>query len=377
MDASRQTGTTLALQYAASTVAFLVALAVRFAAQGLLPPTGFPFLSFFPAVLIVSFLTSLGPALWCAALSTIAAWYFFMPPIGRFFPLEGRDAFALAFFAVILVIDCVVIARMKDSMRQLRKVEADLRAADRQKDEFLAMLAHELRNPLHVIQMSARVMGARLEGRDRERIALMERQGRQMERLVDDLLDSARISTGKIHVAQTPLDLRALVDQACQAFVVVAAQRGQTVAWDLPAAPVMIAGDATRLTQVVENLLSNASKFSPADAELRVAMDATADTARVAVIDRGRGLTAAQREQVFGMFVQAEDGDARLGGLGIGLALARHIVERHGGTLDVASDGPGHGATFTFVVPRLVEAALHGLRRHDADGGPDTVPMPA
>ncbi|RYF68689.1 MAG: HAMP domain-containing histidine kinase, partial [Comamonadaceae bacterium] len=295
-------------QYAAATAVFLLALGVRFAAQDLLPPVGFPFLSFFPAVLLVSFFTRLGPSLWCAALSTVAAWYFFIAPVYRFLPLAGTDAFALCFFVSILVIDCFVISIMKTTLQRLRQAEGELRLADRNKDEFLAYLAHELRNPLHVIRMTVRLLGHRpAEATSPDRVAVLDRQSRQMQRLVDDLLDAARISTGKVHVELEPLDLCRHVLETAQALRLLASERNQTLEIVVPDYALTVEGDASRLAQVIDNLVSNAAKFSPPGSAIQVRLEARDGDAVLSVIDQGRGLAADQCEHIFGQYVQVQD----------------------------------------------------------------------
>lgn len=339
------------MQYLASTAVFLLALGLRFAARDLLPPAGFPFLSFFPAVLLVSFFTRLGPSLWCAGLSTLAAWYYFMAPVGRFLPLAATDVFALCFFVSILVVDCLVISIMKTTLGRLKQAEGELRLADRKKDEFLAVLAHELRNPLHVIRMTVRLLGKKLDDAAPDRIALLDRQSRQMARLIDDLLNAARISTGKVHVERHPLDLKRHLLETAQAFSLLANERAQTLHTIVPDEPIVVEGDGSRLAQVIDNLLSNASKFSPPGSTITVRLDAQDGHAALSVVDRGRGLAAEHCEHIFGQYVQVQDRDAQLGGLGLGLALARHIVERHEGSITATSQGIGHGTSFTVKIP--------------------------
>ncbi len=337
--------------YLAATLVFLLAVQARFALRNVLPEFGFPFLTFFPAVLLVSFFTSFGPSLWCAILSTGAAWFYFMPPVGAFTPLASKDLFALVFFAIILIIDCYVISTMKSALRRVKLAESQLLAADINKDEFLAVMAHELRNPLQIIRLTSKVLERSVEGPTKEKLAIIEKQSRQMERLVDDLMDTARIRNGKIHVELRLVDLRFIVNGAVDAFRMIARSKEQTIAWDDPTNEVFIQGDESRLTQVIENLLSNASKFSPRGRVIGVRLRVVRGEVNLSVIDEGNGFEPHLAEKIFGLYAQAHESDAAHGGLGIGLALARSIVERHAGHINAYSPGPGQGAVFTINLP--------------------------
>ncbi|RYZ93244.1 MAG: HAMP domain-containing histidine kinase [Proteobacteria bacterium] len=337
--------------YFVATLIFLLAVQARFALRNVLPEFGFPFLTFFPAVLLVSFITSFGPSLWCAILSTGAAWFYFMPPVGAFIPLASKDLFALVFFAAILIIDCYVISRMKTALRRMKLAESQLLAADVKKDEFLAVMAHELRNPLQIIRLTSKLLEKSVEGPARERIAILEKQGKQMERLVDDLMDTARIRNGKIHVELRPVDIRSILNSAIEAFKLIAKLKDQTIEWDDPIKEVIIQGDESRLIQVIENLLSNASKFSPRGRAIAVRLRVIRQEVNLSVIDEGNGFKPHLSEKIFGLYAQADESDTARGGLGIGLALARSIVERHDGHINAYSPGPGLGAVFTIKLP--------------------------
>ena len=343
-----------AAQYLASTLTFILAVAARYAATPLLPPTGFPFLSFFPAVLMVSLLTSLGPSLWCAALSTAAAWLLFMAPDYQTAPSTATNIFALAFFAGILVIDCLVIYLMKNAMWQLRRAENQLLLADRRKDDFLALMAHELRNPLHVIRLTTKLLSKKVDASLSSRVAVLDGQSAQMQRLVEDLLDTARMTTGKIKIERRMIDLCAVIRATTVAFQLLATAREQFIDSVLPDHPVWVNGDGARLTQVFENLLSNAAKFSPAGATHQIRLAISAQHVEVVFVDGGRGLAPDQLTKIFGMYVQADGQDANLGGLGLGLSLSQDIVERHDGSITASSEGVGCGSTFLVRLPRVL-----------------------
>jgi signal transduction histidine kinase len=240
-----------------------------------------------------------------------------------------------------------------------RAVEA-LREADRRKDEFLAMLAHELRNPLAALRNAVGVLArTRADDLARQRVvAMAERQVRQLTRLVDDLLDVSRITRGKISLQRAPLRLSDAVAEAVDAIRPVADGRGQRLTLHLPSVSPIVDADALRIAQVMENLLSNASKYTDTggDIDVRLALDGGGRGATIEVRDTGIGLPPGQIDSVFELFTQVDSGAERAqGGLGIGLSLVRRLVELHGGTVAAYSDGPGHGARFVVRLPCVPE----------------------
>jgi PAS domain S-box-containing protein len=240
-----------------------------------------------------------------------------------------------------------------------RHAEEALREADRRKDEFLATLAHELRNPLaplrtglHVLDLAGDPEAARRTRR------MMERQLGHMVRLIDDLLDVSRITSGKVVLQRD----RMAVQDAARAAIesarpqIEAARHRLNV--ELPDAPLWVDADATRVSQVIGNLLTNAAKYTPDGGEVGLRVEAGEGEARVIVTDTGLGIPADALGEVFGMFAQVNRTlDRAQGGLGIGLALARRLVEMHGGHIEAASDGLGRGSTFTVHLPLSIEAA--------------------
>jgi len=357
------------VRYAFALALYAVALAARFMLVGVLPERGFPFLSFFPAVLLATFLAGLWPGLLVAALSTVSAWAFFMGPPVALHRMPQSDLIALVFFAGILVVDCIVIHRMNSALRQLRLKgeelaasqrelmvrEAQLREADRQKDVFIAMLAHELRNPLAPIRAAAQLLAAPSSGKDtvQRAAAIIDRQSRQLTRLVDDLLDVSRIHSSKLQLRLSHADLRQVLDSALETCQPMIARGEHAFSAHLPATPVPVRVDAVRIAQCVSNLLHNAFKFTPAGG--RIALSATVrgqDEVSVVVSDNGRGISAAMLPRLFDMFSQeSASGMHGNSGLGIGLALTRHLVAEHGGSLRADSEGPGRGARFEIVLP--------------------------
>ncbi|MCC2954399.1 response regulator [Massilia sp. IC2-477] len=246
---------------------------------------------------------------------------------------------------------------MQDITERVRAEEA-LRQADQRKNEFLAMLAHELRNPLAPISSGAQLLGQ--DGLDpartRQISAIIARQARHMAGLVDDLLDVSRVTRGLVVLAKDRIDINAVVLDAAEQVQALVRDKGHRLDLRLLPQPCFVLGDRKRLVQVVGNLLHNAAKFTDRGGEITVVLNAGSDALLLEVRDNGIGMLPAELERAFDMFVQGErTPDRSLGGLGIGLALVRSLVELHGGTVAVASSGQGMGTTFTVRLPRCAE----------------------
>lgn len=233
----------------------------------------------------------------------------------------------------------------------------DAQEADRRKDEFLAMLSHELRTPLAPVMAWMQILKRAPDPeRVRAAIEVIERNVRLQATLIDDLLDLTAITRGKVTLDRAPHDLRAIVETAVETVRVQVTEKGIVLACELSDEPVVVDGDANRLQQVVWNLLANAVKFSPQGERILVRVAREGDTATLRVRDRGSGIAPEFLPHVFDMFQQQERGDRRrYGGLGIGLAIARRVTELHRGTIDVASEGLGHGAEFCVRLPLTSE----------------------
>ncbi len=228
----------------------------------------------------------------------------------------------------------------------------------RSKDEFLAMLAHELRNPLGAITGAVEVLerASLPEPGTRHARDVIQRQARHMARLVDDLLDVGRVMTGKIVLDRKPV---LLGDAVRSAIAAVSSAHGFSGRVELGLQPVWVRADAVRLEQIVGNLVSNALKFTPAPQAVRVSVSADGGDAVLCVADEGSGIGAELLPRIFDLFVQAEDtSDRTNGGLGIGLTLVRQLVELHGGGIEATSGGLGHGASFTVRLPAILAPAL-------------------
>jgi signal transduction histidine kinase/ActR/RegA family two-component response regulator len=249
-------------------------------------------------------------------------------------------------------------ARLHEAERQAR---ARAEEADQHKDEFLAMLGHELRNPLAPIWTALEVM-RQLPPQDDRQIWAREaiaRQVAQLSRLVDDLLDVSRINLGKIDLRLEPLDLGAVALQALEASRPLLTERDHQVTAELPEMPVRVQGDAVRLTQVIANLLNNAAKYTDPRGRVRLCVACEGNEATVRVSDTGIGIPAGMIERVFDLFTQGRDARARAkGGLGIGLTLVKRLVEMHGGYVRVSSAGEGRGSDFVLGLPLLTAAPV-------------------
>ena len=240
------------------------------------------------------------------------------------------------------------------------QAERELRAADQRKDEFLAMLAHELRNPLAPISTGAHLL--KLLHSDNAQItqtcAIIARQVEHMTSLVDDLLDVSRVTRGLVSLSTGVLDLRKVVDDAAEQIRPLISARRHKVVLDLPSEPVRVKGDHKRLVQVVANLLGNATKYTPEGGHIALRLVESEDSYVLTVTDDGIGMEPALVGRVFDLFTQAErTPDRSQGGLGLGLALARSLVELHGGSVSAASPGLGKGSTFTVRLPRYGQEA--------------------
>ena len=233
-----------------------------------------------------------------------------------------------------------------------KQAEEALREADRRKNEFLGVLSHELRNPLTPIRNSLYILERATPGGEQARRAhaVIDRQVSHLTRLVDDLLDVTRISRGKVRLQRTRLDLVDVVRRTVEDHRTLLEDHEVTVT--LPDDAVWIDGDPARLAQVVGNLLSNAAKFTPEDGKVSVSLTQAGDRAVLEVADTGLGIDPETLKRLFEPFAQADRSlDRSRGGLGLGLALVKGMVELHGGEVSAHSDGPGRGARFTVKLP--------------------------
>jgi PAS domain S-box-containing protein len=246
------------------------------------------------------------------------------------------------------------ITDRKQRELDLERARTTAEAESRAKDEFLAMLGHELRNPLSVVSSALDVLNRTDSAHPsaaRARVAV-ERQVRRLTELVDDLLDVARVTSGKIVLARQPVDLGAIVARAVEAFRPTGRAAGHVIHDDVQS--VWVDGDETRLEQIVDNLFGNSAKFTPAGGEIRITVRAEGRSAVLRVEDSGVGIAPDVLPRVFDLFVQGDRSlDRTQGGLGLGLTLVRRLVELHGGEVEAASEGMDRGAVFVVRLPRI------------------------
>ncbi|HSR96405.1 MAG TPA: PAS domain-containing protein [Kofleriaceae bacterium] len=268
--------------------------------------------------------------------------------LSRAMPIKNQDGVVLRWFG------------SNTDITEQRKMAADLAEADRRKSEFLAILAHELRNPLAPIRTGLQVL--KLSGDDGQAAeqarTMMDRQLAQMVRLVDDLMDVSRITSGKIELRKKPVQLAAVVNSAIETSRPLIEQMGHELTVTLPSQPITLDADLTRLAQVFMNLLNNAAKYSERGGQIQLTAEPRGAEVVVSVKDNGIGIDADHLPAIFEMFSQVDRSlEKAQGGLGIGLSLVKRLIELHGGTVDARSDGPNMGSEFVVRLPMVVEAS--------------------
>ncbi len=243
---------------------------------------------------------------------------------------------------------------LRNQLEHTHAMNRELERAARAKDYFLATLSHELRNPLGALATAAKLL-------DRDDVdtrsaatarAIVKRQAAQMTRLLDDLLDVARVTRGRLEIRKAPASLQQIVNAAVEMVQPLLARKRHVFELRMPAPDSMVEVDSVRLAQVIANLLGNAVKYTQAEGRVELSVERDSREILIEVRDNGIGIAKESLDDIFGMFSQLRPAlDRSEGGLGIGLALSRGLVELHGGTISVASEGVGHGSTFTVRVP--------------------------
>lgn len=250
---------------------------------------------------------------------------------------------------------CLVMTDLTEQKQYVELLSAQeaLREADRRKNEFVAILAHELRNPVGPIRNAARILKLKgpQEPEFRSRVTMIERQAEQLSRLLDDLLDVSRISRGVLEIRREHLAFSDVMDASVDACRELLRDRGVTLHVSLPATRVELIADRARLIQVLSNLITNAAKYTPSGGKIEIAATANGTSLVVSVKDDGVGIPPDRLSHIFDLFAQVDRTGGREGGLGIGLTLVRQIALLHGGTIEARSDGIGHGSEFTLTLP--------------------------
>ncbi|MCL4201713.1 MAG: PAS domain S-box protein [Pirellulaceae bacterium] len=249
----------------------------------------------------------------------------------------------------------VAIASIAKDIKRLKDAEREARDAVRRRDHFLAMLSHELRNPLAAVMNASRLLDRAGEGDPellQQACRVIQRQGGQMARLLDDLLDVSRVTQGKIRLRTSVCDLTRMVDDAAESVRPQIEQRRHELEVELRDRPLYVRGDCSRLLQIQANLLSNAVKYTPPGGKIRLVLEREGSQAVLRVRDNGRGIPAEMLTSIFDLFIQTDDPVHRdEGGMGVGLTLVQQLVELHGGTVQAFSDGPEQGSEFVVRLP--------------------------
>ena len=364
--------------YAVALFSIAMATMIRWLLEDLLGPA-VPFTLFYPAIMVSAWYGGLGPGLFSTALCVPTAELMFLPPPYSVFRISASEAFHLSLFALAGVMISVLSeslhrarrkaeaaqSNLSASMERERASRLEAEAANCAKDEFLATVSHELRTPLTSILTWAHMLRAgTLDGAMTSRaLESIERGARSQAQLIEDLLDVSRIISGKLRLDVRQIELLPVIEAAIDTVhpAADAKQIRLESTLDVNAGPV--SGDPQRLQQVVWNLLSNAIKFTPRGGRIRVTLQRVNSHVEIVAADTGMGIRADFLPRIFERFSQADSGSTRAaGGLGLGLAIVRHLVELHGGTVGVASQGEGQGATFTVRLPILAVAAMRASR---------------
>ena len=367
--------------------AALLSGAAALAARMLLDPVfgnHHPFTTFYIAVAAVAWYGGLGPSLLTIVCSCVAADYFFIPPRGSLGIALTIHWFDLACFVFVSSTISIFSYATRGAQRQAeaKALEAlqkrkeleleimerlrleselelhadELAEANRRKNEFLAILGHELRNPLAPIRSAVQFLRLDSASEPDRRWArdVIDRQTEQMTRLVDDLLEISRVSRGKIKLIKTAIELAEVIERAVENSHPLIGARKHELIESLPAEPVWLEADPVRLAQVVANLLNNAAKYTPDRGHIWLSAEKQGAEAVIRVRDDGLGIAPDMLPRVFDLFAQADRTlEESRGGLGIGLTLVKCLLEMHGGTVKVLSDGPGKGSEFVVRLPAL------------------------
>jgi signal transduction histidine kinase len=387
-------------RYGIAVVSILIAVSLRVALQPVLG-TRLPFVAFVVAAMFTAWYGGRGPGIFAVVLGAFMATAF-VPLGGAGGAGWGIDrSLALSGYFTVGITGSLLCGSLRTALQRaeeseqqvlekhgeleqalerqqlveeaLRQRNESLVEADRQKDAFLAMLGHELRTPLAAIRNSLLLIERRGAGTPEVEplCGRVDRQVRRMGRIVDDLQDVSRIAQGRLSLQRERLDLVDLVRVTAEDHRGALAAAGEQLILELPEEPAVVEGDPNRLAQVLVNLLENASKFTDPDGQVTVDVVSGGPWATVTVRDSGIGIEAEMLPKVFDSFSQAEGSlDRSRGGLGMGLALVKGLVELHGGGVEATSQGPGQGAVFSFRLPVVAQAEERGTAL-PADGMED------
>ncbi len=331
-----------------------------------------PYTTFYPAVMLTGLCCGLTWALATTALSALAA-SFWLSPLGRPLITEANDLTGMALFLLVSSLISWLAARVREHRRELERAaeerqklfaaeqvaRKEAERANRAKDDFLAAVTHELRTPLSSIVGWVQLVRRNALAKDELQTAMesIERSAKIQAQLITDLVDLSRVRMGKLRLEAKPVCLSDILRSATQTVLPSAKARGIDLVVSIRQSIGPVLADTDRLHQIVWNLLTNAIKFTPTGGSVRVTANDNAGDAELVVADTGEGIDASFLPMVFDRFRQEASGPHK-GGLGLGLAITKELVELHGGSIRAASDGKGRGTTFTVVLPKLRVAAV-------------------
>jgi signal transduction histidine kinase/CheY-like chemotaxis protein len=312
---------------------------------------------FFFAIVVSAWFGGLGPGLLSVAALTLLL---VAIPLAEGKPIPSARYLGISLIALLGVVVTVLVEALHRFRRRAEQNAEALRQADRRKDDFLAMLAHELRNPLAAIACAVELQQGSAQSDDRQWTdEVISRQSRHLARLIDDLLDVSRITRGKIQLRKEPVEINTIVQETVSTACPLIVERNHAVVVSLAATPVYVRADPVRVQQILVNLLNNAAKYTEAGGRIEVQVRHHRAEVTISVRDNGVGIAPDQLPRMFALFEQADRSLARSeGGLGIGLTLVRSLVELHGGTVSASSEGLGKGSTFTVCLPALSVAPV-------------------
>lgn len=342
--------------YALAVLAVAGGLLLRFLLNPLLGQQG-PYLILALSIVLAALYGGFGPAMLATVLGTMVGTYLFVGSRpGWESVFEAPNITRTLLFIAIGVSISVIGGRLKASRLALSKTVSELRKSNRAKDQVLATVAHEIRNPLSALATASEVLQRSADNPARIAWAsdIVTRQVKQIARMSDELMDTSKVLHGKIDMQMELLDLRAVLGQALEQIETFIAGKQHKLTSDLPGTPAPVRGDAGRLVQVFANLLNNAAKYTPPGGNIALKLSGAAGDWDVTITDDGQGFEQSGGDELFEPFVQAPGAAAtETSGLGLGLAIVKRIVELHGGRVVANSAGSGKGATFSVLLPAL------------------------
>ncbi len=307
-------------------------------------------------IMFSAWLAGMWPAMFATVLSVVALDYLMLEPRYALGIVSANDVLDLTIFTLIAIVTSWLAKQRHLAEQSMQQFAMQLQEADRHKDEFLAVLAHELRNPLAAIHYSSQLIELDRECERNENLQSSCRVIRdhveQLTGLIDELLDVGRIRSGKIELEREVVDLRAVVNEACTTCNPAIRQRSHELTVSQPSEPIWLDADPARLRQVLVNLLNNAAKYTDPGGQIQVLVDRGRELGIVRVRDNGVGITQEMLPRVFELFTQVDaTRDRSQGGLGIGLSIVHRLVEMHGGAIEARSAGTGQGSDFIVRLP--------------------------